>query len=616
MRKLVVRIFNLIFLAATAVSLAMFATKDFFAIDVSYPLSQEFIVEKLDGQFGDNIKTEDLKEAFKDGIDLEISVGVPAKSLFESLKDKTAVTDGLKQSIKNTTDNVVEKIEGPLKTVVEKVAKNMAKQQAEQSIKDQIKNCLPEGSDKTDELYARIGEDKIDSLTNEMYDAINSGEATVDSLVSDMADDINEMLKAIEVGEAENPTGFVYQEFDANSEQGQEIKDSLTNALDEFGLIDSEGHINDPETAMAVIINQLLPTDSDDKSDDEEKVEDKTEQDPIVKHQYRSIGTPIELDPEYNVVVSSSVEFTVSFDDVYAPAVVHATGTSATIENLTTEPSNENTFKITGISEGDTSFYLSSEGYDDSAVAIVHVAALQPSIKFKSETISVDFEKTRKLEVIKNEAVDPSTPVTYVLSDVNPEGCITLDGDVLTSHAEGTAKITATCGTCTAEATVKCEKIKPIKDIIFDFINGYVEDAGIYDIIDSFGGYIVYGLLALMVPWVLFALLTILRTIRKRKCWTKPWIVFTLAFEQLILGIGLFLLTTTFKESIIGLLSGAIANESVLNLITTINLSITTSCLIPSIIYLAFIPLTIVYMIVCHKVKKEFKQYKREKRHS
>ena len=299
MRKLVVRIFNLIFLAATAVSLAMFATKDFFAIDVSYPLSQEFIVEKLDGQFGDNIKTEDLKEAFKDGIDLEISVGVPAKSLFESLKDKTAVTDGLKQSIKNTTDNVVEKIEGPLKTVVEKVAKNMAKQQAEQSIKDQIKNCLPDGSDKTDELYARIGEDKIDSLTNEMYDAINSGEATVDSLVSDMADDINEMLKTIEAGEAENPTGFVYQEFDPNSEQGQEIKDSLTNALDEFGLIDSEGHINDPETAMAVIINQLLPTNSDDNSDDEEKVEDKTEQDPIVKHQYRSIGTPIELNPEF-----------------------------------------------------------------------------------------------------------------------------------------------------------------------------------------------------------------------------------------------------------------------------------------------------------------------------
>lgn len=612
MKKAVVKIFNLIFLGASALSLAMFATKDFVALDVTYPITKDFVVEKLDGKFGDNIKREDLEEAFKDGVELKINVSITANSLFESISNKTAVTQSLKDSITRTAEGAVDALHDPLNTVVEKVAKNMAKQQAEQSIKDQISH-FNTGSSSSDELYDKyVTDEDLTNLTDNVYDALTGEDATVDKVVDAMASDINDIL-----GKMSEEPGFEGATFDPNSEQGQEIKDSITEALDEFGLIDSEGKINDPDTAMAIIINKMLNgSDSNDSSKTEDENEDGTEKQPIPSRtfiKFEDLPFPAITQTEYTVEVGKEVSFDVDFGSVEEPALVNVVGDAATVTNATTDPSSINTFVINGVSEGSVTFTITRNGYEVSPEITVNVIPLEKAINFKSETIKVDINKTKKLEIERNEAVDPAATVTYELSEVNPEGSITLEGDTLTSHGEGTAKITATCDGVTATAMVKSEETPSLKKTLTTFVDDLITDAGIYDIVDSFGGYIVYGLFALMAPWVLFALLTIFRTLRKGKCWTKPWVIFTFCFGTFVLA-AVQIALTMFSSELMGLLGNIPGISGILEQISSIQIGLSTSCFIPGIVYAAFIPLTIIYMIVCHGYKKQLKAEKKAKK--
>lgn len=152
-----------------------------------------------------------------------------------------------------------------------------------------------------------------------------------------------------------------------------------------------------------------------------------------------------------------------------------------------------------------------------------------------------------------------------------------------------------------------------LKEKIRTLINDKLSGLDIPGKVADFGLYLFLALGVFAVPWALFALLTILRTIRKRKCWTKPWIVFTFSFITLILGVGLTLATgkllPTIQEKIpqIG---------EMMEKLPQFSLSIKTFAYMPSIVYLICIPVAIVYAIISHKVKKEFKQYKREKRHA
>ena len=132
----------------------------------------------------------------------------------------------------------------------------------------------------------------------------------------------------------------------------------------------------------------------------------------------------------------------------------------------------------------------------------------------------------------------------------------------------------------------------------------------INEVFDKYGLYVFIFLLVLMAPWALFALLTLIRTFRIRKCWTKTWIVFFFAALQLILGVGLFLLTSKF----IPLFTKFIREGLIKTIVSSSSFTITTSSFIPSIVYLMFIPLTIIYVILAHKIKKDYKEYKREKK--
>lgn len=155
---------------------------------------------------------------------------------------------------------------------------------------------------------------------------------------------------------------------------------------------------------------------------------------------------------------------------------------------------------------------------------------------------------------------------------------------------------------------------------ITELIEGYIpENVWKFDLsLNGLTPYILLGVVVLAAfPWAIFALVTLIRTLRKKKCWTKPWIIFFFAFTELILGAVLTLGLKFAIEPLKTLMFKSIPETSgisITSLLSDFSLGIKTTAFIPSIVYLAMIPFTIVYMIFCHKTKKEYKQEKKDKK--
>lgn len=136
-------------------------------------------------------------------------------------------------------------------------------------------------------------------------------------------------------------------------------------------------------------------------------------------------------------------------------------------------------------------------------------------------------------------------------------------------------------------------------------INGIVEQFWFVPLIITFG---------LMLPWLIFILITLIRTLRKKKVWTKSWVIFVFAILQVVFGLALYIATASFTTQILDIIP--LPDNPAIEIVRASSLSIQTSTFIPSILYLVMIPMTIVYMVLAHKVKKDYKSEKKGKKKS
>jgi hypothetical protein len=158
-----------------------------------------------------------------------------------------------------------------------------------------------------------------------------------------------------------------------------------------------------------------------------------------------------------------------------------------------------------------------------------------------------------------------------------------------------------------SEDEVKSEE--DIREVLEKYINKRIPIKSIEDVTTKIGDkapLILLGvLLVFLLPWALFALVTLIRTLSPRKIWTRTGIIFFWAFPQVILGL---VLTYGLKYGI------QIAGDKIAIIKTVfeqINLDIRFSCLIPSFIYLGMIPFTIIYLMLAHPFKFQYKFEKR-----
>lgn len=145
-----------------------------------------------------------------------------------------------------------------------------------------------------------------------------------------------------------------------------------------------------------------------------------------------------------------------------------------------------------------------------------------------------------------------------------------------------------------------------IKSELTDKLNKTIDEYA-----TSFSSYSLYyfiALIAFILPWAALAIFSIIRIIRRKKVWVKSWYVFAFASIQLILGVVLTIATSKFLPQI----ANVLPMEDFKDVLSSLTLDVKTSSFLPSILYLAMIPLTIVYMILAHRVKKNYKLEKKE----
>lgn len=138
-------------------------------------------------------------------------------------------------------------------------------------------------------------------------------------------------------------------------------------------------------------------------------------------------------------------------------------------------------------------------------------------------------------------------------------------------------------------------------------IDQYLEEIDIASYVTEYGLYLFIATMLLILPWALLALISLIKIIARKKCWVKVWFVFVFAFEQLLTGVVLTIATTRFLPQI----ANVIPLGDLQEVLSSLSLSIKTSSYIPSIIYLVLIPITIVYTVFAHKVKKDYKKAKK-----
>ena len=528
MRKLLVKIFNLIYLAGAVVAIVMFCTQPVVKTAIKLDLPAEKIASVLadlgktgesgDGSglvyssraytfeessesepsFSDMLTEEKIKEAFKDGLHLEISVAIEAKDAFNSKTNKTILATSIVKSINTTVSNVISSVTQPLTNLIKSIAKDYAKE----VMTDQINEALKDYFATED---TEIDPEQVGALFDNVYNKLDSDEPVS---VQDLAD----AILGPKDEEGNYAEGGVYD---------------ILNTMQEEGKID----LPEDKTLEELVESQSL---TDTMTEALETIPD------LVYY-------------EYEVANPQPTSETFAPDTYY----IHRGGEIYDLESVFNQ------------SYADQGLYL-----------------------------------TRKTMVNNIDTALASLLSTF-LEQQNGESNNENSGEgaraaIRTRAGEGGEKSTEE--QLTEAVTALVYKFIPLETITEMTAQ-----------IDQYAGIAILVLIGLFsFPWALFALVTLIRTLRKEKIWTKPWIVFFFAFLQLIFGLVLtygLKYATTAAEGYIPEDMGQVKD-----LIDYITLDVRTGCLVPSFIYLAFIPLTIAYIIICHPVKVEYKLKKRELR--
>lgn len=117
-----------------------------------------------------------------------------------------------------------------------------------------------------------------------------------------------------------------------------------------------------------------------------------------------------------------------------------------------------------------------------------------------------------------------------------------------------------------------------------------------------------FALIAFLAVWAFLLIFTFIRTLLPKKCYTRVGIIFWLiGFVQIIAGLGLVIFSK-FAFKLVSEAGESIGNTNLAGtMFKNINLTLTTSALVPGIFVLALIPFSIVYGVFRKKLKKQIR---------
>ena len=640
MRKFLVKLFNLIYLAGAVLSIVALCIKPIIRTDVDLSLTSDQVADRLVVMFENNknneesseskalvkaqtreessssgykVSREDVVKAFPDGFKMTVQVKVPTSAAFQ-LKNKEVLTQLVKQNIEDTLIDVVKSVSKNLKVLFEDVTENYALEELEKQIQNSINQYF------TDATPVTEGE------VQAMYDNVK------ETLSGDEPISVDDLANII-VGE-KNPDG-TYQE-------GTLLY--ILNARLEEEAAQSKYVVVDPKPSKEEIDEEIAkgddgkyfiktgedtyarPANSDDYNDqtyykkgyDDKDINGENIAEKLAAS-LNSIPGLVEIgycksspsEEAFNKTVMSTTYYVQTEDlgyinantynallQYYTASYAAATPTQEQVEaDIAKSVTKAEYFVLDGekyvrATKWDESLSYFLRSFDAATPTEEEVNATIMSNKYytlsgeDNYTFAKSYDKDTQYYVYGTIVNDVDTAMANFIQIQTNGGSKahlrTRDGELVGEKSQ-----------------------QEIEDALKEYLYKNIPFDGIYAItanLDGYAAYILFGLIALFAfPWVVFGILTLCRLFRKRKVWTRPWIVLVLAFPQLILGM---VLTYGYKY-FLPMLIGKFPKLAPLG--STVGLRITTGCLIPSFVYVAFFAMTLIYAILVRPFKKRYK---------
>ena len=291
--KNVLRIFNIILIAISAIAIGFIAFTPLMQMNVDYTVETTDLENVFKGKLGsgdDSISDEELhkiivEQTNGDGIQFSLSLKLETKGM---KKMRDASNDERVQALydevfKPVIQQVIDNDE--IKGVINELAKTMAKKMAKKTLKEQIRENLVSGDDKENENFLDdigITDQFLDKQTETIYNALtgNGGEtkATVDGVADAIISVLENTMDVFAQAAADNPEYAEYgvggSEYKSDEEL-QGMKEEITSQLENM-LVDNNLAETDPETgettilsvdeALAMIIEQMMNQATDSSS--------------------------------------------------------------------------------------------------------------------------------------------------------------------------------------------------------------------------------------------------------------------------------------------------------------------------------------------------------------
>ena len=592
---ILVKLFNLVYIAACGISIYALCTRPIINANVHIHFEKEKIGTILSKAFGgysensestesrlvyretrkkeikDFITKEKVETYFPNGYDVDIPFQVTAKQAF-NINNKQLVDDIIQLNLTKIVDNVYKSLDKPINNLFKTIVQEFAKDTLSEQINAQIAEYFPDGAPATDEEVQTILDNVYSLLDNDEPVTINQ---LAETILHGKDGDNSGVLEII------NARGSKYVAWDPQPTE-EEVTADLSAAEGEgqyFVRIIGYKH-NTAEYKESTVYYTQVSADVFEACSPQPTAE-----------QVEEDRTAEESAQVYFIEYASYKHN----ENPYDSTVTYYKATPYTSEDIDED-------KIASMMTD------SLEDVDGLVSRIPHICDPQPTQEEVEADIAKENQSDRVYYVLdaNGDAVLPteySASETYytvekVVNDIDTAMAALIDS-FLNGGGNQNRGVTRT-----DEAVEASSEPKSISENIRDYLYKMIPQnvSSKIGVVGEKAPFILLALIALFaLPWAWFALVTLIRTIRPSKFWTRPMIVLFWGFPQLIFGIGLTY-GTNYIFSGLARRINAISEYA-----NSFNFNLRTGCLIPSFVYLGVAAMTLVYWVIRRPIKVQHK---------
>ena len=551
--------------------------------------------EETRKEIKDYVTKEKIEAYFPNGYQVDIPVEIKASQAFD-LKNTKLLDDLIQINLGTIVDNVYNSVINPLTLMFRDIVEGFAVDTLRDEINKQIAQYFPDGNPATEE--------EVQQIFDNVYALMENDEPVT---VEQLADTILGNGDTTGVLDIINKRGSKYIAYPAPVEEDYGTHEEYQAALDEYvATIEADRTVEEKENQKYFIRH--------------ENVEYQHNTQPYSSETAYFDKDGNLLDPQPNeAAISADIE-SAEGEGQYFVGVIKYTYTH------NTEPYDSGTeyYESVPYTNDDidndkiaNQMAQALEGVDGLVTKTPVLCNPQPTQAQVEEDLAK--EESERIYYVLDGSGNPVLPNAYdaeatyytinkVVNDVETAMAALIDSFLNGGSSGGKAIVRA------EEAKLDSSKegksiSENIRDYLYNLIPSNVsEKAGT---VGEKAPYILLALIAIFaLPWLWFAIVTIIRTIRRDKFWTRPMIVLFWASPQVIFGL---LLTYGSKRIIPYLMEHF---EALQEYAESFNFDIRTGCLIPSFVYLGVLAMTIVYWIIRRPIKIQYKmeRYARRRR--